>query len=168
MLTKATKLKKRFLEAVSKSEKIKEMIENGHKDWTFATGGPFLGALQEKLKAVKEPKGINKYFMSTFLAEDSKQVRTKCGNTYRGARLQDFMGLEGVIKKLEEEHARLVETRIAQQKRYSSPLFRDQDGPAEFSLRGGGLEPLYNSRRRARVRFRIEMSNEVSYDASSH
>ena len=105
----------------SKSEKIKEMIENGHKDWTFATGGPFLGALQEKLKAVKEPKSINKDFMSTFLAEDSKQVRTRLGISYLCARLQEFMGLEGVIKKLEEEHSRLVETRIAQQRRYSSP-----------------------------------------------
>ena len=121
LLTKAVNLKKRYLESVSKSEKIKEMIENGHKDWTFATGGPFLGALQEKLKANKEPKSINKDFMSTFLAEDVKQVRTRFGKTYLGARLQEFMGLEGLIKKLEEEHSRLVDTRIAQQKRYSSP-----------------------------------------------
>ena len=73
------------------------------------------------MKAVKEPKSINKDFMSTFLAEGVKQVRTRFGKTFLGARLQEFLGLEGAIKKLEEEHSRLVDTRIAQQKRYSSP-----------------------------------------------
>ena len=106
LISKATGLKKRYHDVMSKCQTVKEMIESKSRGWEWADNPHNLGKLTQK---IRELQGSLSEVQFRFLASTTGSFKKLYTAEVVLIELKAFLGLEPNVKACESMYSRLTE-----------------------------------------------------------